>query len=394
MTFTFADRMNRMQRSTIREILKITKNPDIISFAGGLPAPELFPAAEFADALQKAMREDSVGSLQYDVTEGYRPLKIALCQWLESQGVLATPENLMLTNGSQQALDLIGKVFINPGDKILVENPTYLGAIQAFNAYQASYATVEIDDHGPLPQDVQKAIAEYKPRFAYVVPTFQNPSGITMTLERREAFLKHCTAANLPIVEDDPYGYLRFSGKAVPSLYTLAKGKGIIYLSTFSKILSPGIRLGFVLAEPELINALILAKQAADLQPNSLVQRAVYHYMQTGHMQKHVPLIIRSYGERAQWMLSAIRKHFPKQVQCVEPEGGMFIWCRLPKGFSATDLFAKAVEKKVAYVTGSVFFANGGGDDTFRLNFTNSTQAQIEKGIASLGGLFREAGLS
>jgi len=385
-----AQRMRRMQRSTIREILKLMKRPGIISFAGGLPAPELFPKKEFAKALQDALREDPIGSLQYDVTEGYAPLKEWLCGWLTRQGFRCTPEQMMLTNGSQQALDLLGKIFLDPGDRVLVEDPTYLGALQAFNAYEPAYATVPMDDQGILPDRFEAVIRQRKPKMAYLVPTFQNPSGVTLTLERRKRVLAIAKKANLPIVEDDPYGYLRFSGTPVPSLYALAKGKGVIYLSTLSKILSPGIRVGFVLAEPDVINALVLAKQAADLQPNSLIQRAVYRYAKAGHFERHIPRIIDAYGQRAGWMLTAIKKYFPSEVRAVIPDGGMFVWCRLPKGLSSTKLFTEAVEANVAYVTGTVFYANGGGEDTLRLNFTNSTKQQIETGIKRLGEIFKK----
>jgi 2-aminoadipate transaminase len=388
MKLSTARRMQRMKRSTIREILKLTKRPGIISFAGGLPTPELFPIQEFKEALQTAMEKDPVGSLQYDVTEGYRPLKEWICGWLTRQGFRCTPEEMMLTNGSQQALDLLGKIFLDPGDCVLVEDPTYLGAIQAFNAYEPKYTTVPMDDQGILPEDFAAAARKSKPKFAYLVPTFQNPSGVTLNLERRKKILALARKNHLPIIEDDPYGYLRFSGTPVPSMYALSRGKGVIYLSTLSKILSPGIRVGFVLAEPKIINALVLAKQAADLQPNSLIQRAVYHYAQAGHFERHIPKIIMAYGERAKWMLDAIRTHFPRSIQAVVPEGGMFIWCRLPKKLSATALFPKAIKANVAYVTGSVFYANGGGHQALRLNFTNSTKEQIETGIERLGTIF------
>lgn len=391
MTSLFADRMRRMQRSTIREILKITKQKDIISFAGGLPAPELFPIDDFARAMQQAFSEDGASALQYDVTEGFPPLKEFLCEWLGRQGIKCTPDGMMLTNGSQQALDLLGKVFLNPNDTVLVENPTYLGAIQAFNAYQARYLTVPMDDEGLQIEKAQAILAKKRPKLAYLVPTFQNPSGITMTRSRRQEFLRLAAKKHLPVVEDNPYGYLRFTGEAVPSLYELADGRGVIYLSTFSKILSPGIRLGFVLAEPEIINELVLAKQAADLQPNSLIQRAVWHYGKNGSLDKHIPLITEAYKNRSNIMLQAIERCFPKSVRCYPPEGGMFVWCELPKGASATKLFKKAIEAKVAYVTGSVFYANGGGDNTFRLNFTNSTDNQIREGIQRLGKVLQEA---
>ncbi len=383
--------MERMQRSTIREILKITKRPDIISFAGGLPAPELFPLEAFQDALNQALRIEGAASLQYDLTEGYLPLKEFLSQWLGQHGLHCRPEQILLTHGSQQALDLIGKVYLDPNDRVLVENPTYLGAIQAFNAYEARYTTVSMDISGLLIQEAEEKIIKDRPKLAYLVPTFQNPSGITMNLERRMAFLKLARQRDLPVVEDDPYGYLRFSGEAQPSLYSLAKGRGVIYISTFSKILSPGIRLGFVIAEPAVIQALVLAKQAADLQTNSLLQRAVYYYGKSGYLDRHIPVITESYRVRAGTMLAAMDRYFPTVLRWIPPEGGMFVWCTLPKGLSSSKLFPKAVQAKVAYVTGRAFHANGGGDETLRLNFTNSTPEQIEEGIKRLGKVFSEA---
>jgi 2-aminoadipate transaminase len=380
-----------MQRSTIREILKLTKQNGMISFAGGLPAPELFPLREFGQALDKCLREDGVSALQYDVTEGYLPLKEFLCDWLSRRAIVCRPENMMLTNGSQQALDLLGKVLLNPNDQVLVEDPTYLGAIQAFNAYEARYATVPMDDEGLRIEEASRAIVRTHPKFAYLVPTFQNPSGITMSRARRESFLALATKRRLLVVEDDPYGFLRFQGSPVPSLYELAGGKGVVYLSTFSKILSPGIRLGFVVGEPDVIHALVLAKQAADLQPNSLLQRAVFHYASAGNLDRHIPAIIDSYKARAESMLAAMDQCFPKSVSWVKPDGGMFIWCRLPKKVSATKLFYKAVEKNVAYVSGNVFHANRGGENTFRLNFTNSGLEQIAEGVARLGEVLTTA---
>ncbi len=383
--------MRRMQRSTIREILKITKRADIISFAGGLPAPELFPLEAFQDSLNQALRIEGAAALQYDLTEGYPPLKEYLCHWLAQEGIHAQPDEMLLTNGSQQGLDLVGKVFLDPDDRVLVENPTYLGAIQAFNAYEARYTTVPMDASGLLLEEAEKRIKKDHPKLAYLVPTFQNPSGITMNLERRKAFLKLAGKHNLPVIEDDPYGYLRFSGEAQPTLYRLAKGRGVIYLSTFSKILSPGIRLGFVIAEPNVIQALVLAKQAADLQTNSLIQRAVYYYGKNGHLDRHIPVITESYRVRAGTMLAAMDRYFPPALRWIPPQGGMFVWCTLPKGLSSSALFKQAVQAKVAYVTGNVFHANGGGDQTLRLNFTNSTPEQIEEGIKRLGKVFSEA---
>lgn len=386
-----AKRMRGMEQSIIREILKITKRPDIISFAGGLPAPELFPIKEFTEALADTMKEDPIGSLQYDVTEGYPPLKEFLAGWLTKQGLPCTADHIMLTNGSQQALDLIGKAFLDPQDRVVVENPTYLGAVQAFNAYQARYVSVPMDEEGVKIPEFKKAIATPRTKFVYLVPTFQNPSGITMSRQRREEVVKAAQARKKIIIEDDPYGYLRYRGRSQPSLYALAQGEGVIYLSTFSKILSPGIRLGFVVAKPENLQPLILTKQAADLQPNSLLQRAVYRYAKAGHLESHIPKIIASYKQRSEVMRQAIRTHFPSSIRWVDAEGGMFIWCELPKKVSASKLFPKAIEQKVAYVTGSVFHPNGGGDHTLRLNFTNSSEEQIEEGIKRLGKVFEAA---
>jgi 2-aminoadipate transaminase len=391
MKLPLARRCRRMRRSTIREILKLMARKGIISFAGGLPAPDLFPIEHFTTAMQDALTQDGPSALQYDVTEGYAPLKEFLCAWLGQRGIRCGPENLMLTNGSQQALDLVGKIFINPNDKILVEDPTYLGAIQAFDPYEARYVSTPLEPEGPRIADFKRNLERHSIKFAYFVPTFQNPSGITMTLERRRTVLRLLKAKSLWAIEDDPYGFLRFSGTAVPSLYQLANGRGVVYMSTFSKILSPGIRLGFVVAQPDLIQSLVLAKQAADLQPNTLIQRAVYHYCRRGYLDEHIPKIIEAYGNRAEWMMQAMKREFPKSVQWIRPEGGMFIWVKLGEGLSATRIFKKAVDKNVAFVTGTVFHPNGGGDDTLRLNFTNSNQQQIDEGIRRLGEVLNES---
>ncbi len=389
--YSFARRTKRMRASIIREILKVSSKPGIISFAGGLPAPETFPLKKFELALRETLRQDGTKALQYTVTEGLRPLKQYLCDWLSKQGIKGTPEQMLLTHGSQQALELLGKIFINSGDAVLVEDPTYLGAIQSFNTFECKYVTVPIDDHGMKPEALEAALKKNpNVRFIYVVPTFQNPAGITMTLHRRHALLKLADKFGVPIIEDDPYGLLRFKGDVVPSLYALAKGKGVVYMSTFSKLLSPGIRLGYVLAEKKLIDQLVLAKQPTDLQTNTLIQYAVYHYCKHGFLEKHLPLIIKDYARRAQVMAKAIETHFPPEVEYVEPEGGMFFWCTLPKGIKAKDVFKKAIADGVAFVDGSVFYANGGGENTMRLNFTNSTDEAINTGIKKLGNVIRK----
>jgi len=386
-----AKRMSRMQRSTIREILKITARKDIISFAGGLPAPELFPLETFEKSLLKAMQTQGANTLQYSVTEGLPNLKEWMCAWMNRQGLPCQTNEMMFTNGSQQALDLIGKIFLDPNDTVIVENPSYLGAIQAFNVYQPRFTTIPMDAQGINPIALEKALQKKKPKFIYLVPTFQNPSGVTLSIERRIEILRIAKKHHVLIIEDDPYSAIRFKGQPVPSMYALAKGKRVVYLSTFSKILSPGIRLGWVLGSEALIHSLVLAKQAADLQPNTLIQYAVYEYCRSGHLESHIPIIQKAYEKRADCMLDAMNRYFPKEVSWLTPEGGMFVWCTLPEKLSATALFPKAIAQNVAYVTGAVFHPNGGGDNTLRLNFTNSSEKQIEEGIRRLGSVFKSA---
>lgn len=388
-SWTFADRTKNMGASIIREILKVSSRPGVTSFAGGLPAPTSFPVKEFEKALKETMRTDSTRALQYMVTEGHYGLKSYICNWLKKQEINEKPERMLLTQGSQQALDFLGKIFFNPGDAVLMEDPTYLGAIQAFKPYEPEFVTVPIDEKGMRPEALEKALARRHVKFIYVVPTFQNPSGVTMSLERRRALLEIAKKKRIPIIEDDPYGLLRFKGKWVPSLYSLAKGQGVIYLSTFSKSLSPGIRLGYVLADAPIIRQLVFAKQAADLQTNSFIQCVVYNYCRMGFFEKHIPAIIKDYAHRANVMLSSIHEHFPPEVKFIEPEGGMFIWCTLPEGVKSSAVFKAAIKQKVAFVDGSVFYANGGGENTMRLNFTNSSDEAIRAGIKRLGAVIR-----
>lgn len=380
-----------MRASIIREILKVSNKPGVISFAGGLPAPETFPLDKFERAMTQALRQDGTKALQYMVTEGLRPLKDLLCAWLGKQGIHGTADQMLMTHGSQQALELLGKIFINKDDAILVEDPTYLGAIQSFNTFECKYVTVPLDDKGMRTDLLEKTLKTHKKiRFIYTVPTFHNPAGTTMPLERRKELIKIARKYKMPILEDDPYGLLRFKNSAVPSLYSLANGKGVVYMSTFSKLLSPGIRLGFVLGEESIIKQLVLAKQPTDLQTNTLIQYAVYHYCKDGFLDEHIPLIIKDYKRRASVMLEAMKTYFPSEVHFVEPEGGMFVWCTLPKKLKASTVFKKALEQGVAFVDGSVFHANGGGENTMRLNFTSVTDELIRTGIKKLGQVIKD----
>lgn len=391
----YAHRNQRITSSVIRELLKLTEQPDIISFAGGLPAPEVFPVAKFKEACNHVLDHIGAQALQYSTTEGYIPLR----EWIAGQA--ATPkapvsaENVFITSGSQQALDLLGKLFINRGDYILVESPTYLGALQAWNAYGAQYVSVPVDEHGMIVDELEKAL-RVGPKFIYVLPNFQNPSGSTLSLERRQKLVELADRYGVPIVEDDPYGRLRFEEEHLPSVYTMDKeyqgadGGNVIYLSTFSKLLAPGIRMAWVLAPPQVIRRLVLIKQAADLHTATFSQVTAYEVSKGGFLDQHIEIIKATYKERRDMMLETMEELFPSEVRWVRPKGGMFVWNILPSGVDSVELLKKAVEKKVAFVPGSAFHPNGGGLNTFRINFSYPTPETIREGITRLGMLLRE----
>ena len=392
--YRFAQRTQRMTGSVIRELLKFTEEPDVISFAGGMPAPEIFPLVEVEEATRQVLRDAGAQALQYGATEGYRPLREMIARHTARFGLRITPESVLITSGSQQALDLLGKVFINPGDRILVEEPTYLGALQAWNAYGAEYVTVPVDEGGMVTPALEAALRT-GPKFIYVLPNFQNPTGVTLQLERRRQLVQLADRYGVPIVEDDPYGQLRFSGEHLPPIVTLdGHGRGhdepryrgnVIYLSTFSKILAPGLRLAWVIAPPEVIHRLVQAKQGADLHTATFTQMVAYQVAQGGFLDRHVRHICRVYKERRDIMLAAMDACFPPGVRWTRPNGGLFLWVTLPEGLDAAVVLKAALELKVAFVPGASFHACGGGANTFRLNFSNATPEKIQEGIARLG---------
>ncbi len=392
--YRFAQRTQRMTASVIRELLKLTEQPDVISFAGGMPAPEIFPLAEVEEATRQVLRDAGAQALQYGATEGYRPLREMIARHTARFGLHTSPESVLITSGSQQALDLLGKVFINPGDRILVEEPTYLGALQAWNAYGAEYVTVPVDEGGMVTSALEAALRT-GPKFIYVLPNFQNPTGVTLHLERRRQLVQLADRYGVPIVEDDPYGQLRFSGEHLPPIVTLdGRGRGhdepryrgnVIYLSTFSKILAPGLRLAWVIAPPEVIRRLVQAKQGADLHTATFTQMVAYQVAQGGFMDRHVRHIRRVYKERRDVMLAAMDACFPPGVRWTHPNGGLFLWVTLPAGLDAAEVLKAALELKVAFVPGASFFACGGGANTLRLNFSNATPEKIQEGIVRLG---------
>lgn len=398
----FALRTEGMTSSAIRELLKLTQDPEVISFAGGLPAPEVFPLEEVAEACQRVIAEHGRTALQYSPTEGYMPLREMLVRHMDRYGVRVAPANVLITSGSQQALDLIGKLLINPGDHVLTEAPTYLGAIQAFGTYQARYHTVPMDGHG-LRTDLLEEEIRSGPKFLYVLPNFHNPAGTTLPLERRRKIVELASRYGIPILEDDPYGQLRYAGEHEPPLVEIdaeyhgaaAAGRpfrgGVIYLSTLSKTLAPGLRIGWVVAPEEVISKLVKIKQGSDLHTSTFGQVVAYETARGGFLDRHVRRIREVYGERRRAMLGALERHMPEGVTWTEPQGGLFLWATLPEGLDSNELLRAAVAEKVAFVPGTSFYPNGGGERSLRLNFSYCTPEVIDEGIRRLGGAVAKA---
>jgi 2-aminoadipate transaminase len=392
----FAQRLSGVRRSEVRELLKLTEQPGLISFAGGLPAPELFPVQRCEDACRTVLRGQGAQALQYSATEGYRPLREMIARHTRRFGVNVGPDNILITASSQQALDLIGKVFINPGDHIVVERPTYLGALQAWNMYQAQYISVPVGDEGMEAVPLESALRA-GPKFLYALPNFQNPTGVTISLERRRQIVALADHYGVPILEDDPYGQLRYEGDHVPSIAAIDAGfqssdgrpytGNVLYMSTFSKTLAPGLRLGWIVASHGVMERLVLAKQATDLHTSTFTQMVAYEMARGGFIDEHVATMRRAYRERRDAMLAAMREYFPPSVTWTHPSGGLFLWVRFPEGMDASDILREAIREKVAFVIGSAFFADGSGLNTARLNFSNAVPAQIHEGIRRLGGV-------
>ncbi|MCX7608201.1 MAG: PLP-dependent aminotransferase family protein [Anaerolineales bacterium] len=397
--YRYAYRVKRMGSSVIRELLKLTEQPDIISFAGGLPAPEVFPLQEIQEACRRVLEMHGPQALQYGTTEGYRPLREMIARHTSRYGIEVTADNVLITSGSQQALDFIGRLFINNGDHIVVESPTYLGALQAWNAYGANYVSVPSDEHGMIVDELEKALRA-GPKFIYVLPNFQNPTGTTLTLERRKRLVELADKYGVPIIEDDPYGQLRFEGDHLPSVVTLDSqyqgpngghySGNVIYLSTFSKLLAPGLRLAWIIAPTEVIRRLVMAKQAADLHTATFNQYVAYEVGRGGFIDRHVKVIRQVYKERRDVMLETMEEVFPEEVRWTHPQGGMFLWGILPPWMDAAEVLKKAIEHKVAFVPGAPFHPNGGGENTMRLNFSYSKPEVIREGITRLGLLLKE----
>ena len=398
---SYAQRVQRMQGSTIRELFRAARPPDMISFAGGAPAHELFPGEQIAAMTQRILTSNSQQALQYGGTEGYLPLREFLAARLNQEGVAVSPEHLLIISGSQQGLDLLGKVFCDPGDHLLVESPTYMGALQAFAPYEVEYTALPCDDEG-LAVERWETSLHPRAKFLYVQPTFQNPAGITLSLERRQTLLERAEAAGLPIIEDDPYSHLYFEEEPPPSLLALEHRRqrqsaqaaelyqgNVIQVNTFSKVLAPGLRVGWIVGPTPVIRKLVLAKQGADLHTSMLNQMIAYELLQAGFLEEHLPRLRALYRQRRDAMLAALETYFPASAHWTHPQGGLFLWVTLPEHVDSTALLKEMPTSRVTFIPGTAFHPNGGGTNTMRLSFSNVTPERIEEGIKRLGALLQ-----
>ncbi|MBC7490743.1 MAG: PLP-dependent aminotransferase family protein [Glaciimonas sp.] len=380
----FSQRAQKLQGSAIREILKVTMRPEVISFAGGLPSPATFPVEHMKAAFDKVLTQQGKIALQYGPTEGYGPLREWVANSLSVNGSTISMDQVLMVSGSQQGLDLLGKVLIDEGSKVLVETPSYLGALQAFSLYGPDFVSLPTDDGGLIPGTV--ATLGAGARLLYSLPTFQNPTGSTLSLERRQALVEICEQMHIPLIEDDPYGALSYRIVPSPKMLNMNPA-GVIYMGSFSKLLTPGIRLGYVVAPRALIDKMEQAKQATDLHTAQLTQMVVYEAVKDGFLDTHIPTIRKLYSDQYDAMLEALKTHFPGSVTWTKPEGGMFIWVTLPKHMDSKKLLDEAIKQHVAFVPGAPFFANTPKPNTLRLSFVTVQPEKIREGVEILGRL-------
>lgn len=388
----FATRMERMQASEIRELLKLTAQPDIISFAGGLPAPELFPVEEIAKVSHDLVLKEGRQLLQYATTEGRPSLRAKIAKRMaDKYHTNVDPDDILITTGSQQCLDFAGKLFLDPGDVVLCESPSYLGALNAFNAYQPKFVEVPTDNGGLIPEELDK-ILETTPncKFIYVIPDFQNPTGRTWSMERRQKFMEVVNKHNLPVLEDNPYGELRYEGTILPSLKSLDTKGLVMFLGTFSKIFCPGLRLGWIAAEHSLLTEFVKIKQSADLHTSNFDQGVADAYMDQYDLDEHVKEIVALYKQRRDLILESMEKFFPEGTEWTHPEGGLFLWLTFPEGVSARKVFTKCIEMKVAGVIGDAFYPNQKTDRSMRINYSNMPDDRIVEGIQRMAKAIKE----
>ncbi len=386
----FAERTQVMRSSAMRDLMAVTARPDVISLAGGLPDTSTFPPKAFAAQMTRIAQESAAEALQYGPTEGFRETVDCIVEVMGAEGMLPDPEDVIVTTGGQQAIDLICKALVDPGDAVICEAPTYPGAIPVFCSYQADTIQIECDADGMRIDELEAALERLdregrRPKFVYSVPTFQNPAGVTMSLERRRRLVELARARELLVVEDNPYGLLRFGGEALPPLYQLDGGDFVIYVGTLSKILSPGIRLGWAVTPPPVMEKVVLGKQAADLCTSTLTQYFVREYFAEGSWRQYIESLIGIYRSRRDAMIEALERHFPAEATWTEPDGGLFIWATLPPYIDTSDLLAKALRENVAFVPGQAAYVDGRGRNSMRLNFSAGGEDEIREGIRRIG---------
>jgi 2-aminoadipate transaminase len=392
MAFKFANRMDGVKASTIREVLKLTERPEVISFGGGMPAAEFFPIEEMKEVTSKVLDEDGQLALQYGSTDGYLPLREKVVKRLGRVGIKGiTADNILLTSGSQQGLDFCGKIFVNPGDLVVCESPSYLGALNAFKAYECQFADIPMDDQGIIMTELEETLRNNaKVKFIYVIPDFQNPSGRTWSLERRKQLVEMANRYDAVIIEDSPYYELRYEGEPQPAIKSFDTQNRVVYLGTFSKTLAPGMRLGWICAGEEILGKFNLVKQGADLQVNSLTQRQVNKYMEMYDLDARIEYLIGVYRKRRAVMIEQMEKCLPKEVKISVPQGGLFVWLEFPEHINTTELMKKALEKNVAFIPGDPFYPNGGGQNSARFSFSAIPEERIIEGITRLGQAVKE----
>lgn len=392
MAVVFAKRMDVMKASEIREILKITQRPEVISFAGGLPAPELFPIEEMKQVARIVLEESGSQALQYSTTEGFAPLRQHIAQRMNNKfKTCVHSDNILITSGSQQALDFSGKLFLNEGDIVLCESPTYLAAISAFKAYQPQFIEVPTDDDGMIIAELQQILERHDNiKLVYVIPDFQNPTGRTWSIERRQQFIAVMSQYDIPVIEDNPYGELRFEGEIPPSIKSLDRKGIVIFVSTFSKTFCPGLRIGWIAADQNLIEKYVLIKQGADLHTSSISQREISKYLDLYDFDANIVKIVQVYRQRRNAIVEAMQNYFPDDIKFNRPQGGLFTWVELPKHFKAVELLQSCLQQDVAFVPGDSFFPNRIVENTFRLNYSNMPEERIFEGIQRLAKVIKQ----
>lgn len=386
----YARRTSGMSASEVRALFAVASRPDVISLAGGMPYVQALPSEEVLDSVAHVLVGRRDQALQYSDARGPRPLREALAELMHEEGTPADPEDMLVTAGAQQALDLVGKVLIDPGDEVVVESPTYVGALSAFGAYEPTFREIELDDDGMLVDRLeQELVRGARPKFVYTVPNFSNPAGVTMSRPRREQLVALCREARIPIVEDNPYGLLRFQGDVQPTLRSMDP-QNVIYLGTVSKVFSPGMRVGWTMAEPGVLQRLVLAKEAADLCCSSFSMLVTERYLSATDWRASLRRLVDLYRGRRDAMLAALDQRFPDDATWTHPAGGFYVWVTLPPYLDSQSLLAAAVEKRVAYVPGTAFYPYARGNDKMRLAFSHPTEDDIREGVRRLGALLTD----